>query len=59
MLGSKVTESRLLIDVQWEMRLRTKGGHRFVGLRRAARQHRTQLTLLRQSRCWWVFPRVM
>lgn len=44
---SKVTESRLLIDVQQEMRLRTKGGHRFVGLRCAARQHHTQLTLLR------------
>lgn len=41
--ASKVTESRYPIDVQREMRLRTKGGHRFV----------------RQSTYWWVFPRVM
>lgn len=30
---SKVTQSRFPIDTQPEMRLRTKGGHRFVGLR--------------------------
>lgn len=40
---SKVTGSRLPIDVQREMRLRAKGGHRFVGLRCAARQHRTRI----------------
>lgn len=57
--ASKVTESGFPIDVQREMRLRTKGGHRFVGLRCASRQHRTLLTLVRQSMYWWVFPRVM
>lgn len=56
--ASKVTESRYPIDVQREMRLRTKGGHRFVGLSCASRQ-RTLLTLVRQSTYWWVFPRVM